>query len=84
MFIIYTWEKPTTDLLVLIILFKVVDTYTINVLYLAGTKFGENKFLNKLAWILISVFLNVTFLIHICMPFSDVLDFAEAAFCQKS
>lgn len=51
MFIIYTWEKPTTDLLVLIILFKIVDTYTINVLYLAGTKFGENKVLNKLAWI---------------------------------
>lgn len=28
-------------------------------------------------------FLNVTIIIHICMAFCNVLDLAEAAFCQK-
>lgn len=42
-------------------------------------------FLNKLAWISIGVFLNVTtgILIHICMTFGDVLDLAVASFRQK-
>lgn len=38
---------------------------------------------NKLAWIWISLFLNVTILIHTCTAFSDVLNIAEAAFRQK-
>lgn len=57
----------------------------VNVLYLACTIFCRNDFLNKLAWIIISVFLNVTtgIFMHLCMAFSDVLELAEPAFCQK-
>lgn len=52
---------------------------TVNVLYLAIRYFAE------LAWIIISVFLNVTtgIFMHLCMAFSDELELAEPAFCQK-
>lgn len=45
----------------------------VNVLYLAFTIFGKKKKKNKLAWVIIIIFLNVRIRIHIWKAFSDVI-----------
>lgn len=50
---------------------------TVNILYFACTMFGGKWFLNKLAWIWITIFVKVPILLHICKAFRDVINLAE-------
>lgn len=60
--------------------------HTVNVLYLASAIFGGQCFFKfkqvSVDLNIISVFLNMTILIHIRIAFSDALDLAKAAFSQ--
>lgn len=56
--------------------------YPVNKLCLLFTIFHGNWFFSKLAWIWISIILNVHILIDICKTLSSVLDWMLAGFCQ--
>lgn len=52
-----------------------------NVIYFAWTILGGIQILNKMTWLWISVFLNVT--IRFYMAFRDLLDFGKIVFIEK-
>lgn len=52
---------------------KVLYTeYCKHIIYFACTIFGQKWFLNKMAWIWISIFVKVPILLHVCKAFRDV------------